>query len=263
MPSISAVRKRSPHRRDAEEQHNTLNFELKTDDDRYGKMSKIHRSKNNAKAKFSDSEESVVSDEDLNAADTPHSFTTHQPQQIDPSMSTSVEPVELEGVQFHQTHTSTAHGQASATKHLHSAQNVSLQTSHGNNTEFNLRRLITPPSVEEMLGAVRDSRRTPRVGITNRPIARAESPHLHRIPRPPRDAVLARQQLVGGLYLILCMVIVPLSLVYGIGYLDGVMQHSTRGEITEMPRLQKIIALCWVTVVMAGCFVAIVWVVTK
>lgn len=258
MPALSAVRKRSPHRHDAQDKCVSSYIEMQNNDHQHGRKTKANRTKSNTKSKVSDSEGSVESDVGLTSSKQPQQ-ASNQLQQSEPIMSTSAEPVELEGVQVHPTHTGISHGQARATQQTRSAQTVSFQTEHGNTTEYNLQRLLHEPNIEEMLGAVRDSRPTPRVAVANRPIARAESPHLYRIPRPPTDALLKRQKELGRLVLVLCMVFPPLCLLYACNNLDGIMDHWTRGELPEMPAAEKKFALCYTVVSMAGIFAAAIW----
>ena len=261
MPSLSAVRKRSPHRRGAKDEHVSSDPETQNDEQRVRKT-KPYRNKHNTKSKVSDSEDSMDSDVGLSSSN-PHHPASSQLQHIEPSMSTSVEPVELEGVHVHSTHTGIIHGQGSPLLQPTSTQNVSFHTAHGNTTEYNLGRLITPPSVEGMLGAVRDTRRTPRIAVVNRPVARAESPHLHRIPGSRTDALLKRQKEFGRLILIPCMCFPPLCLIYAFGLLDGLMDYSTRGTLSEMPAKEKKFALFYAVASMTGIFIAVVWYLTS
>ena len=261
MPSLSAVRKRSPHRRGARDEHVSSDLETQNDEQR-ARKTKPYRNKHNTKSKVSDSEDSMDSDVGLNSSN-PHHPASTQLQHIEPSMSTSIEPVELEGIQVHSKHTGFIHGQGSALLHPTSTQNVSFHTVHGNTTEYNVGRLITPPSVEEMLGAVRDTRRTPRVAVVNRPVARAESPHLHRIPGHRTDALLKRQKEFGRLVLVPCMCFPPLCLIYAFGLLDGLMDYSTHGALSEMPAWEKKFALFYAVASMAGIFAAVVWYLTS
>ena len=80
---------------------------------------------------------------------------------------------------------------------------------------------------------------------SQRPIARAESPHLHRIPHRPTTELLERHVLLSRVYLIPFMVIPPIALVYGHGYMDSLMRLHTAGEINSFRTTEKIIALCW------------------
>lgn len=94
--------------------------------------------------------------------------------------------------------------------------------------------------------------------LIQRPVARAESPHLHRIIYPPTPELLERHELISRIYLIASMVIPPVALLYGHGYLDGVMQFHTAGEINGFRNPEKTIALCWGYGWSALCILAIV-----
>ena len=94
--------------------------------------------------------------------------------------------------------------------------------------------------------------------LFQRPVARAESPHLHRIPHPPTAELLERHVLLSRMYLILSMVIPPIALVYGHGYLDGIMRFHTEGEMHGFCNTEKTIALCWGYGLSVLCIVAIV-----
>lgn len=81
--------------------------------------------------------------------------------------------------------------------------------------------------------------------LVQRPIARTESPHLYRIPHPPIPEFLERHVLLSRIYLVPCMVIPPIALVYGHGYLDGIVRFHTAGEINGFRNTEKTLALCW------------------
>ena len=94
--------------------------------------------------------------------------------------------------------------------------------------------------------------------LLQRPIARAESPHLHRIPHLPTPELLERHILLSRVYLIPSMVIPPIALVYGHGYMDGIMRLHTADEINGFRSTEKTIALCWGYGLSALCIFAIV-----
>lgn len=94
--------------------------------------------------------------------------------------------------------------------------------------------------------------------LFQRPVARAESPHLHRIPHLPSPELLERHELLSRVYLIPSMVIPPIALVYGHGYMDGIMRFHTAGEINGFRNTEKTIALCWGYGLSALCIIAIV-----
>ena len=91
-----------------------------------------------------------------------------------------------------------------------------------------------------------------------RTVARVESPHLHRIPHPPTTELLERHVLLSRVYLIPSMVFPPIALVYGHGYLDGLMRLHTAGGINGFRTTEKIIALCWGYGLSAICILAVV-----
>ena len=93
-----------------------------------------------------------------------------------------------------------------------------------------------------MLGAVRHHRPTPRLGSVNRPVARADSPHLYRVPRHATEALLKRQKEVGRVFLGLCLMFPPVCLFYAAGYFDQILDWLTEGELAEMPATEKKIA---------------------
>ncbi|KAM0797800.1 hypothetical protein BDR22DRAFT_891850 [Usnea florida] len=78
-----------------------------------------------------------------------------------------------------------------------------------------------------------------------RPVARAESPHLHRIPHQLTPELLERSVLLSQIYLILSMAIPPVAIIYGHGYMDGVMRFHTAGQIDDFRKTEKTIALYW------------------
>ena len=78
-----------------------------------------------------------------------------------------------------------------------------------------------------------------------RPVARAESPHLHRIPHQLTPELLERYVLLSQIYLILSMAIPPVAIIYGHGYMDGVIRFHTAGQIDDFRKTEKTIALYW------------------
>ena len=247
MASSSHVRQRSPHRRDADYNRVMSDSEMQGSEPHSGRT-QSRRNKETTKSKVSDSEGSVDSEVGLTSSDRSRP-NTHQPQVADPAMSTAIEPVEPENVQVHPTHTGIVHGQMNTTRNLIPGGQTQLlvQTaanppSYGNNTEYNLRRLVDQPSLEQMLAAVRDHRPTPRLGTMNRPIAQVEFPHLWRIPRPPTEEQLRHQKEFGRTVLYCCIIFPPVCLFYAAGYLDVLMDWSTRGDLTEMPAFEKKVA---------------------
>ena len=110
----------------------------------------------------------------------------------------------------------------------------------------------TPPPIfnhpvygrERPWDRVRPTRPNPlRRPLNPRPIARAESPHLHRIPQPPTAEVLERHVLLSQVYLILLVFLPPVAIIYGHGYMDGIMRFHTAGEIDGFRNTEKTVAL--------------------
>ena len=98
--------------------------------------------------------------------------------------------------------------------------------------------------------------------LFQRPIARAESPHLHGVPHPPTTELLERHVLLSRIYLIASMVVPPIALVYGHGYMDSLMRLHTAGQINRFRATEKIVALCWGYGVSAICIFAVIIAIT-
>ena len=94
--------------------------------------------------------------------------------------------------------------------------------------------------------------------LLQRPVARAGSPHLHRISHPPTPELLERHVLVSRIYLIPSMVIPPIALIYGHGYMDGVMRFHTEGVFDGFRSKEKALALFWGYGLSAVCILAVV-----
>ena len=94
-----------------------------------------------------------------------------------------------------------------------------------------------------------------------RPIARADSPHLHLVPRRPSTQVIRLQKKLSKQYLWVVCGLVPLSLLYGHGLLDGVMEWHTHGEINGFSDIEKVFALVWGYGILVTVIVAlVVWI---
>ena len=98
--------------------------------------------------------------------------------------------------------------------------------------------------------------------LFQRPIARAESPHLHCVPHPPTTELFVRHVLLSRIYLIASMVVPPIALVYGHGYMDSLMRLHTAGQVNDFRTTEKMIALCWGYGVSTICIFAIIIVIT-
>ena len=84
-----------------------------------------------------------------------------------------------------------------------------------------------------------------RVDRYQRPIARVESPHLHRIPRAPTAAMLERQEELSKFWAPIICTIPPFALIYGHGYADVIIATQTNGEIEAFTEVSKKAALGW------------------
>ena len=94
--------------------------------------------------------------------------------------------------------------------------------------------------------------------LFQRPIARAESPHLHCVSHPPTTELFVRHVLLSRIYLIASMLVPPIALVYGHGYMDSLMRMHTAGQINGFRTTEKTIALCWGYGVSTICIFAII-----
>ena len=86
-------------------------------------------------------------------------------------------------------------------------------------------------------------------------MARAESPHLYRIQRQyleDLEPVDARHRDLSRLFLALCMLLPIMLVPYGIGWLDEVMQHFSRGDYSRMRQKEKVVALVTVVCIVTG-----------
>ena len=98
--------------------------------------------------------------------------------------------------------------------------------------------------------------------LFQRPVARAESPHLHYIPHSPTTELLERHVLFSRIYLIASMVVPPIALVYGHGYMDNLMRLHTAGQINGFRTTEKKIALCWGYGMSVICIFAVIFAIT-
>lgn len=90
-----------------------------------------------------------------------------------------------------------------------------------------------------------------------RPVARVQSPHLHRIPHPPTAELLERHILLSRIYLVPSMMIPPIALLYGHGYMDGLLRLHAVGGLNGFRSTEKTIALCWGYGLSAICIFAV------
>ncbi len=78
-----------------------------------------------------------------------------------------------------------------------------------------------------------------------RPIARVESPHLHRIPRPPTAAMVERQRAISNFWLPIFCILPPVALIFAHGFADEIIRMQTDGEIDNFTDSTKTTALYW------------------
>ena len=103
-------------------------------------------------------------------------------------------------------------------------------------------------NLEEYLAYVRSSTVTRPIPPANRlprPVARASSPHLYRIPREPTGEMIARRDHISLCLLVLTGIIPPCALILGYGGLDFVINMITEGEIMELSEWAKVVGLAW------------------
>ena len=255
---LPAIRRRSPHRRQPAMDQPSTDFELEVTHPRRSKKSA--RGKEGRKRKVSDGEESSAHINESTAAPTEHRIMEGHEAPVD-SKTTSIEPVELEDVTVQPTTTgaSGATGVDRIIDHNHGTQRIDTPTktsfrvdneykrSRLKNHEWDLLYTDLPgrESGTERIGRPLQRPRPRPAGLTdaNRPIARAESPHLYHIPRTPEDNLLARQKELGRVILVLCVLLPPLWLLFGHGYMDYMMDYLTYGACRVMRKEEKRVAL--------------------
>ena len=97
--------------------------------------------------------------------------------------------------------------------------------------------------------------------IIIRPVARVDSPHLHRVPHPITAELLERHRLISTVYLVLCCCMPVMALAYGYGLLDWIINAHMHGEIEGWKPGHVIFARVWAPFVTVGYIVTIgvVW----
>ncbi|MCJ1224693.1 hypothetical protein MMC12_001338 [Toensbergia leucococca] len=152
------------------------------------------------------------------------------------------------------------------------------KNSDADSDEFEMLDLRVDPELAQNLQRVRtwDSARrlrAPRPAHQqnvdpNRPVARAESPHLYRVPRPKTDALRTREKELSIMFFALSFILPFLLPLYGFGNLDGVMRSLSRGDIDGFREQEKKAArvitytvMC--LLVMASIALVIVWLVLE
>lgn len=79
--------------------------------------------------------------------------------------------------------------------------------------------------------------------LPQRPEARAESPHLHPIPRRPTRETLRFEKYVSLMIAIICCIFVFMAPIFGHGYMDGVMMYVSSGRIEHFRPRDKVFVL--------------------
>ena len=89
-----------------------------------------------------------------------------------------------------------------------------------------------------------EQRGRPQLPIAgDRPVARVESPHLYRLPRPAKPAIQQRQKELGRVVFAMMLAFAPSLLVYGYGGMDRVMAWLCYGDIVAFPETEKKVAV--------------------
>ena len=78
-----------------------------------------------------------------------------------------------------------------------------------------------------------------------RPIARADSPHLLRVPRPIDADYLMRQKQLSKFWLPFFCIIPPIALIFGYGCADELIYYQTNGDIHKFTNESKVFAIYW------------------
>jgi len=278
------LRQRSPQRRAAGQDPTDTNFELpEYHSAPSGNMKITQRNKDARKRKVSDSEESNNSPNHKATSASAHLLSVVSTGPYD-GITTSSELVDLGGVTVHPTTTANINDRARkqpsnkrvprATLGISSNHRVHKTTpkkpAHGVHVarpplgspqhllqlQGRVGRLWQPlyvdlpgrgHSASEVLGSLRPISRSELAAGYNSgdlPVAHADDPHLHRVPRVRSlEKRLKYQKDISRLFLVLCVVCPPLWLVYGCGLMDGVMDWCSRGDVTEMGKTEKVVAL--------------------
>ena len=96
-----------------------------------------------------------------------------------------------------------------------------------------------------------------RTNPYTRPVARMESPHLYSLPCRPDSAVYRHQLRCSRMWALLCVLIPFLGLLFGHGYLDGIMSWHSNGNIRTFRKEEKVPILIYSYTVFVGALVAI------
>ncbi len=94
-------------------------------------------------------------------------------------------------------------------------------------------------------------------GLSIRPLARVDSPHLYRVPRLITTELLERRKFISTVYLVLCCCIPFIALAYGYGLLDWIINSHMHGEIEGWNEGHVVFARIWAPVITVGYIVAL------
>ncbi len=278
------LRQRSPQRRAAGQDPTDTDFELPDiHSAQSGNMKISQRNKDARKRKVSDSEESNNSPNPKATSRSAHLLSVVSTGPYD-GVTTSSEPVDLDGVTVHPTTTANINGRARKQPSTKRVSRATLGTTSNHRVHKSTPKkpahgahVARPPlgsaqhllqlqarvgriwqplyvdlpgrghSASEVLGSLRPVPRSELPAGYNRgdlPEAHADDPHLHRVPRVRSlEKRLKYQKDISRLFLVLCVICPPLWLIYGCGFMDGVMDWCSRGDVTEMGKTEKVVAL--------------------
>ena len=297
LPALPHIRHRSPQRRAPAENQASPEFELPVFHPSAPKMKKARRNKDARKRKVSDSDESNNSPNHTATSPSAH-LLTMAPTGPRASVTTSIEPVELEGIAVHPTTTANTGDRGRNQTASNRVPHVTVGTAsndRGRNATSSNQVDTAPVAVSHEARGTRSNlshlqdkvgeewkplymdlpgrgasdvlssfsrpmpRPVPPPGYTreNYPDARPESPHLYRVPRRPSpEQRLKYQKDVSRIVLLLCIFCPPMWLAYGCGSMDKVMDWCSGGDIQEMRKEEKMIALVLAGIVALAVFVA-------
>lgn len=94
-------------------------------------------------------------------------------------------------------------------------------------------------------------------GLAIRPMARADSPHLYRVPHPITTELLKRRKVISTIYLIPCCCIPFIALAYGYGLFDWIINAHMHGDIEGWNEGHVTFARIWAPVITFGYILAL------
>ena len=192
------------------------------------------------------------------------------------SATTSVEPVEFEGITIHPTttahigdrdhhlkpskraapattigasdhenKTTTAQENAAFNSYFGSAQHLQKLQDKVSSEYKELYQGAAAAKVLKSKGPIKRSEPPVKADRTHWPVARIEEPRLHR--RPGIDEWKERreyQKYISRIVLVGCLLFPPLLLLYGCGYMDKIMVWASKGDTAELDPMYKVAAFC-------------------